>query len=482
MVAAGVLSETFETAITWDRFDSFVAEVRERAERAVAQECGEGRVSCRLTHAYPDGAAPYFTVWRRRGAGSEVEQWDAVKAAVTETLIAAGGTVTHHHAVGRDHRPGGYDVQRPRPVRRGAAGGQARRGPPGDPEPRRADRPVSRKRELARADRVLPGLWRLRLPLPWPAVPHVNAFAVAAGNGVVLVDCGLSQPGSLNELRQALGQAGLSLEHVRLLVCTHAHGDHYGQAAAIVEETGCELWMHPNHAHTTAAAEDPTARCAGGWRSRAKAARRSTTSRPTRRPGAGRDSGLSGIILPDRELVDGVEVETDLGTWRAYETPGHAPSHVVLHQPERALLLSGDHLLGRVSLYYDHGYTPDPAGEFLSSLDVVEQLDIDLILAGHGRPVRDAPGLIAANRRTVAARLDGIRARAGEGPEVRVRPRGRGDGRRRACPPRSRPSRAWPGCSPRRSATSTTWRSSARSPARTRATRSCGGWLASEPA
>ncbi len=115
MVAAGVLSETFETAITWDRFDSFVAEVGEQAERAVAKECGAGRVSCRLTHAYPDGAAPYFTVLAPARRGSEVEQWDAVKAAVTETLIAAGGTVTHHHAVGRDHRPGGYDVQRPGP-------------------------------------------------------------------------------------------------------------------------------------------------------------------------------------------------------------------------------------------------------------------------------------------------------------------------------------------------------------------------------
>ena len=73
--------------------------------------------------------------------------------------------------------------------------------------------------------------------------------------------------------------------------------------------------------------------------------------------------------------MEGVEVETDLGAWRVYETPGHAPSHVVLHQPERGLLLSGDHLLGRVSLYYDYGYTPDPAGEFLHSLDKAEKLE-----------------------------------------------------------------------------------------------------------
>ncbi|MDQ3587314.1 MAG: MBL fold metallo-hydrolase [Actinomycetota bacterium] len=275
-----------------------------------------------------------------------------------------------------------------------------------------------RRRELARADRVLAGLWRLRLPLPWPAVPHVNAFAVAAGNGVVLVDCGLSEPGSLSGLRQALGQAGLSLDHVRLLVCTHAHADHYGQAAAIVEETGCELWMNPNHGHTTDAAQHPDRILQ--WR--LEVARHSGTPlndleeyESTRR---GHDPGLSGIVIPERDLTDGVEVESDLGTWQAYETPGHAPSHVVLHQPEHGLLLSGDHLLGRVSLYYDHGYTPDPAGEFLSSLGVVEELEISLVLAGHGRPVRDAPGLIAANRRTIGARLDAIRAALAGGPRA----------------------------------------------------------------
>jgi alkyldihydroxyacetonephosphate synthase len=112
LIAAGVLVDTFETAITWDRFDAFVAAVRTAASDAVAEICGTGRVTCRLTHAYPDGAAPYFTVLAPARRGSEVEQWDTVKAAVSETLIAAGGTITHHHAVGRDHRPW-YDRQRP---------------------------------------------------------------------------------------------------------------------------------------------------------------------------------------------------------------------------------------------------------------------------------------------------------------------------------------------------------------------------------
>jgi alkyldihydroxyacetonephosphate synthase len=120
-VSCGVLSETFETAITWDRLEEFHATVMETTRRAVAEVSGaprEGRgaplVTCRFTHAYPDGVAPYFTVLAPAIRGGEVEQWDEIKAAVSEALIEGGGTITHHHAVGRDHRPW-YDRQRPAP-------------------------------------------------------------------------------------------------------------------------------------------------------------------------------------------------------------------------------------------------------------------------------------------------------------------------------------------------------------------------------
>ena len=267
----------------------------------------------------------------------------------------------------------------------------------------------ARKRELGRADRVLPGLWRLRLPLPWPGVPHVNAFAIAAGSGVVLVDTGMHEPGALGQLELALEQAGLSLEHVRLLVCTHAHSDHYGQAAPIVEAAGCELWMHPNHEHMTRAARDPDRQLERRIEVALQSGVPSSALERYREARKGQGVGIADVVAPDRDLLPGVEVETDLGAWQVYETPGHAPSHVVLHQPERRLLLSGDHILGRVSLYYDFGYTPDPAGEFLSSLDTVSELDVDLVLAGHGRPVRDAPGLIAANRSAVGERVGRVR-------------------------------------------------------------------------
>jgi len=120
-VACGVLSETFETAITWDRFEEFHADVMGAVRTKVAEVCdapaeglGAPRVSCRFTHVYPDGPAPYFTVLAPAVRGGEVEQWDEIKAAAAEAVIEGGGTITHHHAVGRDHRPW-YDRQRPAP-------------------------------------------------------------------------------------------------------------------------------------------------------------------------------------------------------------------------------------------------------------------------------------------------------------------------------------------------------------------------------
>ena len=264
------------------------------------------------------------------------------------------------------------------------------------------------KRELGRGERVVPGVWRLRLPLPWPGVPHCNAWAVAAGDGVVLFDTGMHEPGSLANLERALAMVNLRLEHVRLVVCTHAHSDHYGQAATIVERAGCELWMHPNHEHMTRTAADPDA----ALQRRIEVARTSGVPEEPLRAYAearkGQGYGIAGIVEPDRDLLPGVVIDTDLGPWEVHETPGHAPSHVCLHQPDRRLLISGDHLLGRVSLYYDYGYTPDPAGEFLHSLDVVEALDARLCLAGHGRTFTDVQAHIAANRTLVAQRVQRV--------------------------------------------------------------------------
>jgi len=123
-VAMGVFAETFESAITWDRFEHLRAEVTARTLEALREHCGGGQVSCRFTHVYPDGPAPYFTMLAPARPGEETEQFAAVKAAASEAIIAQGGTITHHHAVGRDHRPW-YDRQRPEPFAHALRGAKA---------------------------------------------------------------------------------------------------------------------------------------------------------------------------------------------------------------------------------------------------------------------------------------------------------------------------------------------------------------------
>jgi alkyldihydroxyacetonephosphate synthase len=131
LVSMGVLSETFETAITWERFPAFHERVLETARAAVRAACGqEGRVYCRFTHIYPNGPAPYFTILAPARRGEEIEQWQAIKVAVSDVLIEEGATITHHHAVGRDHRPW-YDRQRPDPFAAALRGAKAAVDPAG---------------------------------------------------------------------------------------------------------------------------------------------------------------------------------------------------------------------------------------------------------------------------------------------------------------------------------------------------------------
>jgi alkyldihydroxyacetonephosphate synthase len=124
LVAMGVLSETFETAITWDRFPRFHERVTAAARAAIEDVSGAAHVSCRFTHIYPDGPAPYYTVLAPARRGEEVEQWAAIKQAVSEVIVAEGATITHHHAVGRNHRHW-YDRQRPDPFAAALRGAKA---------------------------------------------------------------------------------------------------------------------------------------------------------------------------------------------------------------------------------------------------------------------------------------------------------------------------------------------------------------------
>lgn len=130
LVRMSVIVETFETACTWDAFPALHAGVTEAVLDAVRRICGDGWITCRFTHVYPDGPAPYYSVFAPGRPGSEVAMWDEIKVAAAEALAAHGGTITHHHAVGRDHDRW-YRAQRPEPVGRALAAAKSALDPAG---------------------------------------------------------------------------------------------------------------------------------------------------------------------------------------------------------------------------------------------------------------------------------------------------------------------------------------------------------------
>lgn len=132
-VGLGVIIDTFETAITWNRFEAFYKTITEGMTATIERLTGqEAMVSCRLTHVYADGAAPYFTFATRASASGDIASalaaWREIKLAANELVVANAGTSTHHHAVGRDHRSG-YDKEVPALFRQMLAAAKARSDP-----------------------------------------------------------------------------------------------------------------------------------------------------------------------------------------------------------------------------------------------------------------------------------------------------------------------------------------------------------------
>jgi len=108
----GFITDTFETAVTWDRWPEFDAHVRAEVGRALDATLSAGWLSCRFAFVYPDGPAPYYTFNGLGTIGGEVEQWSVIKQAANRAVVEAGGTITHHHGVGRLHRDG-WEAQSP---------------------------------------------------------------------------------------------------------------------------------------------------------------------------------------------------------------------------------------------------------------------------------------------------------------------------------------------------------------------------------
>jgi glyoxylase-like metal-dependent hydrolase (beta-lactamase superfamily II) len=258
-----------------------------------------------------------------------------------------------------------------------------------------------------------PGIFRLVLPLPFPGLDRVNAYLLRSDDSFTLVDCGIFDPArddqGWGDLVAALRACDAEINQVGRLIVTHPHIDHYGMAAKLVEESGCELWMHEacseeldmyerpevvtelvrdmfaDHGVEPDEVDDLTA--FEDWR-----------------------SYVSGVIRPAKTLAGDETFDAGGRTWQVVYTPGHSRSHVCLFCAEDHILISGDHLLPTITPHIDfrRGIDSDPLGEFLDSLHKVERLDPKLVFPGHGRPFDEGAERARVNARHHDRRLGSI--------------------------------------------------------------------------
>ncbi len=278
----------------------------------------------------------------------------------------------------------------------------------------------------ASAREVAEGLWRLRLPTPWPQISHANAYALDGADGsVVLVDAGCGGHASgLEAVDHALTASGRRLADVSDLVITHLHSDHFGSASRVAESTGCRVWASTEGEHFLGAFRDPERHRA----EREHLARRLGVPEPVVPEMADvreETDGIDGDLVADEPLRDGTRIPTALGDLEVIETPGHAPSQVCLHLPRERLLIVGDVVGPVLAPFFDLGFSADPVAQHLESLRRLQALDVRLILPGHGRPLDDPSALLSSNIDAIEERVDRleaeIRAAPGSGWELFVR-------------------------------------------------------------
>jgi glyoxylase-like metal-dependent hydrolase (beta-lactamase superfamily II) len=259
-------------------------------------------------------------------------------------------------------------------------------------------RPVWRGVERVRSHRIADGLWGLQLPLPYSVMPSVNAYLLELDDGYCLVDCGTSLDPGWDALVRGLELAGARPGEIRTLVCTHMHADHAGLASTVIERTGCEL-LRGVGPHTI---DDRLRDPATELHARRAIGRREGV--PEREIDRWVNAHLADDVRHARARADRLLAPGDvLHGWLVVPTPGHSANQIALVDEQRRWAITADLAYDVAEPFVEWGWTLDPYGEHLASLDRVAELAPRMLLPGHGRPVEDGPQRLAAARAAAEA-------------------------------------------------------------------------------
>ncbi|MBL0161118.1 MAG: MBL fold metallo-hydrolase [Bryobacterales bacterium] len=228
------------------------------------------------------------------------------------------------------------------------------------------------------------GIWRIPLPMPF-GPPFINVYLLPCPGGWMLIDTGLDNRNSADALAEAMAGFGVEPSQLRHIVLTHLHADHCARASHLRDLSGATVWMHPADAAFLLQLKSTTA----PYDALDEAMRTAGTPDDTRiqvRASYEKLIQLFPMLSPDALLEDGVILESWIGPLQVLWTPGHSPGHCCLYAPERKVLFAGDHVIDDITPHI--GWLPgqDTLGQYLGTLDRLDQLDVELILSSHGQP------------------------------------------------------------------------------------------------
>jgi glyoxylase-like metal-dependent hydrolase (beta-lactamase superfamily II) len=269
--------------------------------------------------------------------------------------------------------------------------------------------PAAREAEPvpARAE-LLPGVWRLPLPLRDSPLGHVNTYLVRADDGYLLVDCGWDTADTLRALEGHLRALDIRMPDIRHLVITHIHPDHYGLAGRLREITNADLSFHRLERLFIESRYVDADELLGEMREWLRM--NGTPPDELDRLNRGSTSMMDRVQIayPDRTLDGGEEIPCGRFNFRVIWTPGHSAGHICLYDKGNKILLSGDHVLPHItpSVGLHVRATSNPLADYLDSLRLIGKLEAELVMPGHGEPFQGLPertgALIAHHQRRLA--------------------------------------------------------------------------------
>lgn len=235
---------------------------------------------------------------------------------------------------------------------------------------------------------VIPGIYRLQLPIPYAPLKYVNVYLVRGENGVLLVDTGWNTDEAFDSLKQQLAENSINLEDIAQIVITHFHPDHYGLAGKLRQLSQAKIALHhleKDFIESRYINMDELLRQMEQWLHINGVPPNELYQLQTA------SLGMAKFVVPaapDITLRGGETISSGFFSFKVLWTPGHSSGHISLYEPNQKILISGDHILPTITPHV--GLHPqsgsDPLGDYLNSLNVLKQLEVNLILPGHEHP------------------------------------------------------------------------------------------------